>query len=291
MFKVIAKNNIAPDRYSMIIEAPEVSRTCLPGQFVILIVEENGERIPLTICDNDPQLGEITLVFEAIGVSTKKLAHKEVGEYILHLVGPLGLPSKFVNEDIEILRNQHLLLVGGGLGAAILIPQGKWLKENHIPFDVLLGSRSKEFIVLEEEFRKLADNLFIVTDDGSYGFHGLTPEGLKVLVEERKKFYDLCVIIGPMAMMKYTSLMTKKLNIPSVVSMNTIMVDGTGMCGACRVVIDGKTKFACVDGPEFDAHLVDFDGTLLRQGQYKKLEVEAHHEYCDLMEGMSDESI
>lgn len=291
MFTIIDKKLLAPSRYMMKILAPDIGRTSLPGQFVILIVDENGERIPLTICDKDLKEGTITLVFEAIGVSTKKLSRKNVGESISNLVGPLGLPSKFVNEDISDLRKKDLLLVGGGLGAATLIPQAKWLKENQIPFDVLLGSRSKEFIVLEEEFSQLADNLYIVTDDGSYGFHGLTPEGVEKLVLEEGKFYDLCVIIGPLPMMKYTALMTKKLNIPSVASMNTIMVDGTGMCGACRLTVGGETKFACVDGPEFDAHLIDFDETLLRQRQYRRLEVQKDHEYCELTKGMKDGQI
>ncbi len=291
MFTIVDKKCLAPSRYSMKINAPEIVNSSLPGQFVILIVDENGERIPLTICDSDLEEGSITLVFEAIGVSTKKLANKNVGEAISHLVGPLGLPSKFIYEDISILKQMDLLLVGGGLGAATLIPQAKWLKENGIHFDVLLGSRSKEFIVLEEEFSKLADNLYIVTDDGSYGFHGLTPAGIERLVVDMKHRYDLCVIIGPLPMMKYTALMTKKLNIPSVVSMNTIMVDGTGMCGACRVTVGGETKFACVDGPEFDAHLIDFDETLLRQRQYKRLEVKKDHEYCELTRGMKDGEI
>lgn len=270
----------------MDIKAPRVAKAAQPGQFVIIIVEQSGERVPLTICDSDPEKGTVTIVTQAMGSSTKKLVAKEVGDHIKDFVGPLGKPSEFVNEDIEELKKKKILLAGGGVGTAPLIPQAKWLKENGIKFDIVTGSKNKDFVILEDQFKELTENLFIATDDGSYGFNGMVTHAIEELVVNQGNKYDLCIIVGPMIMMKFTAMTTKKLNIPSIVSLNPIMVDGTGMCGACRVTVGGETKFACVDGPEFDAHQVDFDEALRRQGQYKEEEIQKDHEYCELVGGM-----
>lgn len=288
MYEIINKELLAPSIYSMDILAPRVAKAALPGQFVIIIVDKKGERVPLTICDSDLNKGTVTIVTQAVGTSTKKLAAKEVGEYIKDLVGPLGKPSEFVNEDIEELKKKGILFAGGGVGVAPIVPQAKWLKERGIEFDILTGSKSKEYVILEDKFLSITENLFIATDDGSYGFHGFVNSGIEELVINQGMKYDLCIIIGPMIMMKFTSLTTKKLGIPSIVSLNPIMVDGTGMCGACRVTVGGETKFACVDGPEFDAHLVDWDEALRRSAQYKEEEIRKDHEYCELTGGMID---
>lgn len=286
MYEIIHKKLLAPSIYSMDIKAPRVAKAAQPGQFVIIIVEKSGERVPLTICESYPEKGTVTIVTQAMGSSTKKLVAKEVGEYIKDFVGPLGKPSAFVNEDIEELKKKKILFAGGGVGTAPIIPQAKWLKERGIAFDIVTGSKNKDFVILEDRFKELAETLFIATDDGSYGFHGMVTNAIEELVVNQGKKYDLCIIIGPMIMMKFTSMTTKKLGIPSIVSLNPIMVDGTGMCGACRVTVGGETKFACVDGPEFDAHQVDFDEALRRQGQYKEEEIQKDHEYCELVGGM-----
>lgn len=286
MYKILKKENLAPEIFSFVIDAPRVAKKALPGQFIILIIDEGGERIPLTICDTNIDEGSVTIVVQAIGASTKKLSSLEEGACLHDFVGPLGLPSKFVNENIESLRKERILLAGGGVGTAPLIPQAKWLKENNISFDVVTGSKTKDFVILEERFRELADDLLVATDDGSYGFHGMIPFAIEELVKKQGRHYDLCIIVGPMIMMKFTAMKTKELGIPSIVSMNPIMVDGTGMCGACRVSVGGKTKFACVDGPEFDAHQVDFDEAMRRQAQYKKVEIKKDHEHCELVGGI-----
>lgn len=286
MYKIMKKELLAPSIYSMDILAPRVAKAALPGQFIIIIVDEKGERVPLTICDSNPEEGTVNIVTQAMGASTKKLVAKEVGDYIQDFVGPLGTPSEFVNEDVEELKKKKILFAGGGVGVAPIYPQAKWMKERGIDFDIVTGSKNKDLVILEKEFAELTENLFIATDDGSYGFHGMVTHAIDELVENQGKEYDLCIIIGPMIMMKFTAMTTKKHNIPTVVSLNPIMVDGTGMCGACRVTVGGETKFACVDGPEFDGHLVDFDEALRRQAQYKEEEIESDHEYCELTEGM-----
>lgn len=288
LYKIVKKERLAEGIYSFDIEAKEIAEKALPGQFIILIVDENGERIPLTICDTDKDKGLVNIVVQGLGASTKKLFAMEEGECLSDFLGPLGLPSKFVNEDVENLRKKKFLLVAGGLGTAPLIPQAKWLRENGISFDVILGARSKDLVILEDRFKDLADELLVCTDDGSYGLHGLVTDGIDEMIRRGKK-YDECITIGPMIMMKFVCLKTKDLGIPTVVSMNPIMVDGTGMCGACRVSIGGETKFACVDGPEFDGHLVDFDEAMRRMSQYKDQEEIKNHEYCDLGGGMKGE--
>ena len=274
MYKIIDKKNLAPRIFSLEIEAPDIARSALPGQFTIVIADNMGERVPLTICDTNLDRGSVLLVVEEIGLSTRKLAKLNKGDYINGFSGPLGLPSKLLSENIEDLKNKKILLVGGGTGSATLIPQAKWLKDKGISFDAITGFRSKDFVILEDKMKALADNLYVSTDDGSYGFKGFAVSLIEHLIKDLNKKYDFCIIVGPLIMMKFTALKTMELDIPSVVSLNPIMVDGTGMCGACRLTVGCETKFACVDGPEFDAHLIDFDETLLRQRQYRRLEVQ-----------------
>ena len=289
MYEIVGKELLAPEIYSMDIMAPRVAKAALPGQFVIIIVDEDGERVPLTICDSDKEKGTVNVVTQAMGSSTKKFTSKEVGDSISDFVGPLGKPSEFVNQDIDELKDKSILLAGGGVGVAPLIPQAKWLKEHGADVHIVTGSKNKDLVILEDRFRELSDNVFIATDDGSYGFHGMVTHAIEEQVENRGMEYDLCVIIGPMIMMKFTAMTTKKYDIPTIVSLNPIMVDGTGMCGACRVTVGGETKFACVDGPEFDGHKVDFDEALRRQAQYKEEEIELDHKHCELTEVMKDE--
>jgi len=286
VYEIISKKLLAPSIYSMDILAPRVAKAALPGQFIIVIVDEKGERIPLTICDSNAEKGIVNIVIQATGISTKKLVDKKVGDYVRDFVGPLGKSSKFVHENIEELRNKKILFVGGGIGVAPIYPQAKWMKEKGIDFDVILGFRNRELVIMEDEFSQLTKNLFIATDDGSYGFHGMVTHAIEELVENQGRKYDLCIIIGPMIMMKFATMTTKKYNIASTVSLNPIMVYGTGMCGACRVTVGGQTKFACVDGPEFDGHLVDFDEAMRRQGQYTDEERKMAHDNCELTEGM-----
>ena len=226
-------------------------------------------RIPLTICDYDREKGTVTIVVQTIGASTTRMQELKAGDSFLDFVGPLGKPSEFVNEDIETLRGKKILFVGGGLGTAPVYPQVKWLHEHGIDADVIVGAKTKDLVILEEEMKKVAGNLYITTDDGSYERKGMVTEVIKYLVNEQGNKYDVCVAIGPMIMMKFVCLLTKELGIPTIVSMNPIMVDGTGMCGACRLLVGGEVKFACVDGPEFDGHLVDFDQAMKRQSIYK----------------------
>lgn len=273
MYKIVEKEVLAPNIFSMDILAPRVASSAKPGQFVIVIADETGERVPLTICDYDAEKGTVQIVIQSMGSSTKKMAVYEKGDYFKDFVGPLGVPSEFVNEDLEELKKKKRLFVAGGVGTAPVYPQVKWLHDHGVDADVIMGAKNKDLVILEDKLKSVAGNLYVATDDGSYGFHGLVTNYIEELVNNQGKQYDLCIAIGPMIMMKFVALTTKKLDIPTVVSLNPIMVDGTGMCGACRVTIGGETKFACVDGPEFDGHLVDFDEALKRQGQYKTEEV------------------
>ena len=256
----------------MDIEAPRVAKSAQPGQFIIIKNNDKGERIPLTIADYDRENGTVTIVFQTVGYATKELANFEVGDYVQDFVGPLGQPSEFVHEDLDELRNKNVLFVAGGVGAAPVYPQVKWFYDNNIDVDVIIGARNKELVILEEEMRRVAKNLYISTDDGSYGFNGRVTDCLLDLVNNKGKKYDHAVVIGPMIMMKFMSILTKELEIKTTVSLNPIMVDGTGMCGACRVTVGDEVKFACVDGPEFDGHLVNFDESMRRQSLYKSEE-------------------
>ncbi len=289
MYKILKACNLASNIFLMDVEAKRVAAACEPGQFVIVKIDEKGERIPLTICDYDRQKGTVTIVVQTIGASTTRMQKLQAGDSFRDFVGPLGRPSEFVNEDIETLKNKKILFVGGGLGTAPVYPQVKWLHEHGIDADVIVGAKTKDLVILEEEMKAVAGNLYITTDDGSYQRKGMVTEVIKDLVNNEGRKYDVCVAIGPMIMMKFVCLLTKELGIPTIVSMNPIMVDGTGMCGACRLIVGDQVKFACVDGPEFDGHLVDFDQAMKRQNLYKteegrallaEQEGDTHHGNC-----------
>ena len=249
MYKIVKAEKLADVIYLMDVEAPRVARHCQPGQFVIVKMDEKGERIPLTICDYDREAGTVTIVFQPVGASTTKIAGLQAGDYFRDFTGPLGRPSEFVDEDIEDLKKKKILFVAGGVGAAPVYPQVKWMKEHGIDVDVIVGSKTKDMLILEDEMKAVAGNYYPCTDDGTYGHAGMVTTKIEKLVEEGNH-YDVCVAIGPMIMMKFVCLLTKKLEIPTIVSMNPIMVDGTGMCGACRLHVGDEIKFACVDGPD-----------------------------------------
>lgn len=269
MYKILKAEKLADKIYLMDVHAPRVASHCQPGQFVIVKMDDKGERIPLTICDYDRAAGTITIVFQEVGASTTKMAYLKEGDSFRDFVGPLGCPSEFIHEDIEALKNKKILFVAGGVGAAPVYPQVKWLHERGIEADVIVGSKTKDMLILEKELASVAGNLYVTTDDGSYGRSGMVTAVIEDLVQNAGKQYDVCVAIGPMIMMKFVCLLTKKLDLPTIVSMNPIMVDGTGMCGACRLHVGDEIKFACVDGPEFDGHLVNFDEAMKRQQMYK----------------------
>ena len=270
MFEILKKEKLADKIWMMKIKALRVAKKCEPGEFIIVRIDEKGERVPLTICDYDREEGTVTIVFQEVGASTTRMKDLKVGEGFADFVGPLGKPSDLISEDTEELKKKNILFVAGGVGTAPVYPQVKWLKEKGISADVIIGSRTKDLLILEDEMRNVAgDHLYVCTDDASYGMKGPVTAVIDELVVNQGKKYDLCVAIGPMIMMKFTCLTTKKYEIPTVVSMNPIMVDGTGMCGACRLIVGGEVKFACVDGPEFDGHKVDFDAAMKRQQQYK----------------------
>jgi len=269
MYKIVSKKNLTDNIFLMDIEAPRVAKAALPGQFIILKNTEKGERVPFTVADYDSEKEIVTIVVQVVGKSTAELSKFNKGDYVCDFVGPLGQPSELVYENIDKLKNEKLLFVAGGVGAAPVYPQVKWLYNHGIKADVIIGSRTKDLIIMEEEMKKVAGNVYISTDDGSYGFNGRVTDCLEDLVKNKGKSYSHAVVIGPMIMMKFTSNLTKELNIPTTVSLNPIMVDGTGMCGACRVTVGGKVKFACVDGPEFDGHLVNYDEAMRRQTMYK----------------------
>ena len=258
MYPIVKKEKLADKIYLMDVKAPRVAQYCEPGQFVIVKIDEQGERIPLTICDYNREAGTITIVFQTVGASTQRMVSLEQGDAFADFVGPLGCPSDLIDEDIEELKKKKIVFIAGGVGTAPVYPQVKWLHEHGVDCDVIMGSRNKDLLILEDEMRAVAANLYVTTDDGSYGFHGTGTTQLQELWDQ-----------GPMIMMKFVCKLTKELGIPTVVSMNPIMVDGTGMCGACRLVVGDEVKFACVDGPEFDGHLVDFDQAMKRQQQYK----------------------
>ena len=272
MFKIVEKKKLTPNIYLMRVYAPRVAESSNPGQFVIVITDQMGERIPLTIADYDREEGTVTVVIQAIGSSTKEVCKLEEGDSFLNFVGPLGKPSELIYETTEELKMKKILFVAGGLGAAPVYPQVKYLHSRGIDVDVIMGAKTKEAIIYEEDMKKIAKNVYIVTDDGSYGRQGLVTNELERLIEEEKKEYDLVIAIGPMIMMKFTVLKTKEYNIKTIVSLNPIMVDGTGMCGACRLTVNGSVKFACVDGPEFVAEEINFDEALRRQAMYKTVE-------------------
>lgn len=275
MYPILEKSELAEHIYRLKVRAPRVAHAAQPGQFVIVRADEFSERIPLTIADYDAAEGSVTLVIQAIGASTRKICALEAGDSLADFAGPLGHPSEFVRMSPEELRGRRYLFVAGGVGTAPVYPQVKWLHEHGVQVDVIIGAKTARMLIYTDEMRAVATNLFIATDDGSEGFHGMVTQQLEELIEKQGRQYDECVAIGPMIMMKFVALATRKYNLKTTVSLNTLMVDGTGMCGACRVTVGGHTRFTCVDGPEFDGHEVDFDEAMRRQGMYRSEEARA----------------
>ena len=274
MYKIVEKRRLNPTVTLMSVEAPLVARKAEPGQFIILRVDDEGERIPLTVADYDRENGTVTIIFQVVGGTTEKLNAKEKGEYISDFVGPLG-------KKTETDGLKKVAIVGGGVGCAIAYPVAKKLHELGCEVHSVVGFRNKDLVILEDEFKNVSDKLCLMTDDGSYGEKGLVTDALKALIEEGNS-YDEVIVIGPVIMMKFVSLLTKEYGIKTIVSMNPVMIDGTGMCGGCRLTVGGETKFACVDGPEFDGHLVDFDEALRRSSMYKSFERSEHEKICNL---------
>ena len=268
MFQITRKKILGPKVCLMDVVAPRVAEKALPGQFLIVRTDEEGERIPLTVCDNDPARGTVTIVFQAVGAETSRMMLLNEGDSFSDVVGPLGNYSDLVDVPVEELKQKKILFIAGGVGTAPVYHQLKWLHEHGVSCDCIQGARTKDILILEDEMDAVTDHLYFATDDGSYGIHGNVCVALQKLWDEGNR-YDHCVVIGPMIMMKYVCQLTKQLGIPTVASMNTIMVDGTGMCGACRLMVGGKVKFACVDGPEFDGWEIDFDQAMRRSALYK----------------------
>ena len=278
MFKIIRKKRLNPTVTLMDIQAPLIARKAEPGQFIILRVDEAGERIPLTIADYDREKGTVTIIFQIVGATTEKLNHLEEGDFLHDFVGPLGIVS-----HTEGLKK--VAVIGGGVGSAIAYPIAKKLHAQGAEVHAIVGFRNKDLVILEDEFRAVSDLCKIMTDDGSYGEKGLVTNALKSLLDAGEQ-YDEVIAIGPLVMMKFVCAVTKKYGIKTVVSMNPIMIDGTGMCGGCRLTVGGETKFACVDGPDFDGHLVDFDEAMERSNMYKDFERHQYEETCNLFKGV-----
>ncbi len=279
MFEILEKRLLAENIYLMRIDAPRVAKSALPGQFVIVRVDEKGERVPLTIADFDREEGSVTIVIQTIGISTRKMCEMNEGESLADFVGPLGNPSEFVHLSDDELQKRHYLFVAGGVGTAPVYPQVKWLYERGAKVDVIIGAKTESLLIYTDEMERVCDNLYIATDDGSRGFKGMVTAKIKELVEVEGKQYDECIAIGPMIMMKFVTLTTREYSLPTTVSLNALMVDGTGMCGACRVSVGGQTRFTCVDGPEFDGHQVDFDEAMRRQAMYRAQEQQANERH------------
>ncbi len=279
MYRILTKEMLTPGICRMKVEAPLLAASAKPGQFLMVRADEKGERIPLTISDYDASEGSVTIVTQEIGVSTEDIVSHEPGEYFCDVTGPLGMPSDFTAMDPAALAAQRYIFIAGGVGTAPVYPQAKWLHSRGVPVDVIIGAKNSGLLIYKREMAEVCDNLFICTDDGSEGFHGMVTVLLEKLVSEDGRKYTRAVAIGPMIMMKFTSLTARKLGLPITVSLNTLMVDGTGMCGACRVTVGGRTRFACVEGPEFDGYEVDFDEAMRRQGQYRKEEKEELEEH------------
>lgn len=293
MYKIKRRESLSENIFLIDVSAPRVAEKCLPGQFVIVRADEKGERIPLTICDYNRENGTVTLVVQIVGASTLKLSRLNENDGVEDIVGPLGVPSEIVTADDEFLKNKNIVFVAGGVGTAPVYPQVKYLSERGYKFDVIIGAKSRNIVILENKMKRYAKNVYVCTDDGSYGFKGLVTDKLSKLTESGEK-YDICVAIGPVIMMKFVSKLTEKLGIEQIVSMNPVMVDGTGMCGACRLTVGNEVKFACVDGPEFDGHKVDFDECMKRMTLYKTEEGRAflkekeggsHHGGCGFCGG------
>lgn len=268
MFEIVSKRWLAPRISEMRVRAPRVARAAQPGQFVIVRTDAHGERIPLTICDYDREAGTVTIVTQTVGHSSEKINALEAGDCFADFAGPLGRPSDLLEMPVDELRGKRLLFIAGGVGTAPVYPQVKWLHDHGVEADVIIGAKTKEMFTYVDEMKRVG-RVHLCTDDGSEGFHGMVTALLADMVENRGEKFDHCVIIGPMIMMKFAAAATKKYDIPTVVSLNALMVDGTGMCGACRVSVGGETKFTCVDGPEFDGHKVDYDEAMRRQAMYR----------------------
>ncbi len=285
MYRIVEKDSLTPTIIRMKVEAPRLAKAANPGQFLIVRADEHGERIPLTISDYDAEAGTVTIVIQVIGSSTMDICALEEGDCFADVVGPLGVPSDFVEMDPDALASQRYVFIAGGVGTAPVYPQAKWLHDHGVAVDVIVGARNRDLLIYKEELASACDNLYICTDDGSEGFKGVGTAMLEKLVAEGKS-YTRCVAIGPMIMMKFATLTACKLGIPVTVSLNTLMVDGTGMCGACRVSVGGKMRFACVEGPEFDGSLVDFDEAMRRQRMYKDEETESKEDHvCKIGRG------
>ncbi len=269
MFRILTREMLTPNICKMEVEAPRIAKAALPGQFLIVRPNEKGERIPLTISDYDIEKGTVTIVTQLIGASSAAIIATQEGEFFNDVVGPLGNPSAFVGMSDEELKGKKYIFIAGGVGTAPVYPQAKWLHEKGVAVDVIIGAKTKDLLIYKEELGSVCDNLYLCTDDGSEGFKGLVTALLEKIVTEDGKEYTQAVSIGPMIMMKFCTLTCRKLGIPEDVSLNMLMVDGTGMCGACRVTVAGKVKFACMDGPEFNGYDVDFDEAMRRLGQYK----------------------
>ncbi len=274
MYKIIKKKELNPTVTLMEIDAPMVAKKAEPGQFIILRVDDEGERIPLTVADFDRQAGTVTIIFQIVGSTTEKLNHLNEGDELKDFVGPLGVPT-----HTEGLKK--VAVVGGGVGCAIAYPVAKKLHNSGCEVHSVVGFRNKELLILEDEFKAVSDKYVVMTDDGSYGEKGLVTDALKKLIESGEK-YDEVIAIGPLVMMKFVCRLTEKYDIKTMVSMNPIMIDGTGMCGGCRLTVGGETKFACVDGPDFDGHLVDFDEAIERSNMYRDFERQRYEETCNL---------
>ena len=274
MYRIVRKKVLNPTVTLMDIDAPMVAAKAEPGQFIILRVDENGERIPLTVADYDREKGTVTIIFQIVGSTTEKLNHKNEGEFIQDFVGPLGTPTR-----IDGLKK--VAVVGGGVGCAIAYPVAKKLHEKGCEVHAIAGFRNKDLVILEDEFKAASDKLIMMTDDGSYGTAGRVTDALKELIDSGEQ-YDEVIAIGPLIMMKFVCALTKEYGVKTTVSMNPIMIDGTGMCGGCRLTVGGETKFACVDGPDFDGHLVDFDEAMERAAMYRDFERHKHEETCNL---------
>jgi NAD(P)H-flavin reductase len=286
MYKIVSKEMLTPTICRMKVEAPRLAKAANPGQFLIVRADEKGERIPLTISDYDKEAGTITIVTQQIGASSSEIISYEEGECFADVVGPLGIPSEFIEMSEEELKAQRYVFIAGGVGTAPVYPQVKWLHERGVAVDVIIGAKTADLMIYVKEMEAVCDNLYLCTDDGSVGFKGLVTGRLEKLILEEGKKYTQAVAIGPMIMMKFATLTAKKLELPIIVSLNTLMVDGTGMCGACRVTVAGKTRFACVEGPEFNGYDVDFDEAMRRQTMYKREETDANeHHKCRIGRG------
>lgn len=286
MYKIVLKEMLTPTICRMKVEAPRLASSARPGQFLIIRADERGERIPLTISDYDREEGTVTIVTQKIGASTSEICSYEVGDSFADVVGPLGIPSDFTEMTDEELKSRRYVFIAGGVGTAPVYPQVKWLHKRGVSVDVIIGAKNKDLLIYKDEMASVCDNLYICTDDGSDGFKGLVTAMLEKLVTEDGNKYDQAVAIGPMIMMKFATLTCRKLGLPVIVSLNTLMVDGTGMCGACRVTVGGKVRFACVEGPEFDGYLVDFDEAMRRQRMYNNEERDANdHHVCRIGRG------